>query len=346
MLIQGPIDLRSDTVTRPTPEMWEAMRTAELGDDVFGDDHATNQLEAAIAERLGFEAGLFLPSGTQSNLVALLTHCGRGDEYIAAQGAHCYRYEGGGAAALGGIQPQPLSTAPDGTMDLREIQAAIKPDDPHFARTRLVCLEDTFGGRVLPKAYPQQVRDLCDRHGLRLHLDGARLFNAIVATGDDPAKRCAPYDSVSVCFSKGLGAPAGSALCGSAGFIARSRRWRKVVGGGLRQAGVLAAACHYALDHHVEHLHRDHLCAATLAQELRDRGLQAQAHTNMVWLTVELGKEPSLVERLRQEGFLVRGGSPMRLVFHRDLPAATLDRLVSSFHSWIIDSEIEEATDP
>lgn len=336
------IDLRSDTVTRPTAAMWEAMRAAPLGDDVFGDDPSVAAFESALAERLGFEAALFVPSGTQSNLVALLTHCGRGDEYIAAQGAHCYRYEGGGAAALGGIQPQPLPTAADGTMDLGAIEAAIKPDDPHFARTRLVCLEDTFGGRVLPADYPGPVRELCDRHGLSLHLDGARLFNASIASGIDARERCAPYDTVSVCFSKGLGAPVGSALCGSPAFIEQARRWRKVVGGGLRQSGLLAAACHYALDHHVARLAEDHARASELAEDLRDLGLLAEARTNMVWLTLEPGQDRRLVDSLARAGIQARAGPPMRLVLHLDLPSDAVCRILEVVREWLMAPPVRE----
>ena len=223
-----------------------AMLAAPVGDDVFGDDPAVNALQEKIAGLLGFEAALFVPTGTQSNLCAILSHCQRGDEYIVGQMAHCYRWEGGGAAVFGSVQPQPLNHHSDGTLALAEIEAAIKPDDAHFARTRLLALENTLGGKLLPFDYVQQATALAKKHGLARHLDGARLFNAAVAqaaqTGSNPlaeAKRIAGcFDSVSVCFSKGLGAPVGSALCGSRDFIARAHRIRKMAGGGMRQAGM------------------------------------------------------------------------------------------------------------
>ena len=334
-----PVDLRSDTVTRPTAAMRRAMAEAEVGDDVFGDDPTVLRFEAVLAERLGFDAAMLVPTGTMSNLVALLTHGQRGDEYIAAQGAHCYRYEGGGAAALGGLQPQPLATDADGRMDPDEIEASIKPDDPHFARTRLVCLEDTFGGLVLPRPYVAAVRALCDRRGLALHLDGARLFNAAVASGDDPAARARPFDTVSVCFSKGLGAPMGSALLGASTFIAAARRWRKVVGGGMRQSGVVAAACQHALEHHVADLAVDHARAAELARRLGALpGVAVRAHpaqTNMVWLTLTEGSPAGLAAFLELLGISVRPGAPIRLVTHRDLPADAVERTVQGFEAWI-----------
>jgi threonine aldolase len=270
------VDLRSDTVTRPTPAMREAMLAAPLGDDVFGDDPAVNALQEKIAGLLGFEAALFVPTGTQSNLCGILSHCQRGDEYIVGQMAHCYRWEGGGAAVFGSVQPQPLNHQTDGTLALAEIEAAIKPDDAHFARTRMLALENTLGGKLLPFDYVQQATALAKKHGLARHLDGARLFNAAVAqaaqTGSNPlaeARRIADcFDSVSVCFSKGLGAPVGSALCGSREFIARAHRVRKMAGGGMRQAGVLAAAASHALDHHVGRLAQDHALAKHLAEGL------------------------------------------------------------------------------
>ena len=240
------IDLRSDTVTQPTPAMRAAMLAAPLGDDVFGDDPTVNALQNKIATMLGFEAALFTPTGTQSNFCGILAHCQRGDEYIVGQMAHTYRWEGGGAAVLGSVQPQPLAHAADGSLPLADIEAAIKPDDAHFAKTRLLTLENTIGGKLLPFSYVQAATQLAKSKGLATHLDGARLFNAAVAQAaankTDPrteAKRIAGcFDSVSVCFSKGLGAPVGSALCGSQDFIARAHRVRKMAGGGMRQAGV------------------------------------------------------------------------------------------------------------
>ena len=260
------IDLRSDTVTRPGPEMRRVMAEAEVGDDVFRDDPTVDRLEELAAGMLGKEAGLFVSSGTQSNLCALLTHCGRGDEYIVGQQAHTYIYEGGGGAALGGIQPQPLDLEEDGRLDLEKVERLIKPDDYHFARTRLLCLENTTNGRVLPAGHEEDARALVDRHGLRLHLDGARLFNAAVKSGRPAAELAAPFDSVSICLSKGLGAPVGSVLTGPADFITEARRWRKVVGGGMRQSGLLAAAGIYVLNNHVARLADDHTHARRLAE--------------------------------------------------------------------------------
>jgi threonine aldolase len=270
------IDLRSDTVTRPTLAMRAAMAAAEVGDDVFGDDPAVNALQDRIAALLGKQAALFMPSGTQSNLCALMAHCGRGDEYLVGQHAHTYKYEGGGAAVLGSIQPQPIAHQADGTLALADIAAAIKPDDMHFARTRLLALENTFGGRVMPLDWQQAATALARQHGLATHLDGARLFNAAVASGAQhggdamaAARAIAGlYDSVSVCFSKGLGAPVGSALVGTADLIHHARRHRKMLGGGLRQAGVLAAAADHALTHHVDRLADDHANARRLAEGL------------------------------------------------------------------------------
>ncbi|HEY4555674.1 MAG TPA: low-specificity L-threonine aldolase, partial [Lysobacter sp.] len=225
------IDLRSDTVTRPTAAMRAAMAAAEVGDDVYGEDPTVNALQARLAHELGFEAGLFVPSGTQSNLLALLAHCERGDEYLVGMDAHAYKYEGGGAAVLGSIQPQPLAHAADGTLPLEAVERAIKPDDAHFARTRLLCLENTWHGRPMPLPYLAEARALCERRGLALHLDGARLYNAVVACGVPAREITKHFDSVSVCLSKGLGAPVGSVLLGSDALIARAKRWRKVCGG-------------------------------------------------------------------------------------------------------------------
>ena len=270
------VDLRSDTVTQPTAAMRNAMMTAPLGDDVFGDDPSVNMLQGKIAEMLGFEAALFVSSGTQSNLCAILSHCQRGDEYIVGQLAHCYRWEGGGAAVFGSVQPQPLQHQADGTFALEDIEGAIKPDDAHFAHTRLLALENTLGGKLLPFAYLQQATQLAGNKGLARHLDGARLFNAATAqaaiTGTnvrEEARRIAScFDTVSVCLSKGLGAPVGSVLCGSREIIARAHRIRKMAGGGMRQAGILAAAGSYALDYHVERLADDHALAKRLADGL------------------------------------------------------------------------------
>ena len=326
-----PIDLRSDTVTRPTAAMWDAMRAAELGDDVFGDDPTVNALQERIAADLGFEAALFMPTGTQSNLCALMSHCQRGDEYIVGQMAHTYRWEGGGAAVLGSIQPQPLNNQPDGTLALAEIEAAIKPDDAHFARTRLLALENTWGGQVLPLSYIEAATALARSRGLATHLDGARLFNAAVASGVPAREIARHFDSVSVCFSKGLGTPAGSALCGSRELIARAHRWRKMAGGAMRQSGVLAAAALYALDHHVARLADDHGNASALAEGLKGLpGVTVIApQSNIVFVDVERSLAADLVERLRARGVLATGLYRLRLVTHLDVNAAQIDQAIA-----------------
>ncbi|GAA2253414.1 threonine aldolase [Streptomyces ruber] len=332
--VDHPIDLRSDTVTRPTDAMRAAMAHAEVGDDVFGDDPTVNALQERVADLLGFPAALFVSSGTQSNLCALLAHCGRGDEYVAGADAHIFTHEGGGASVLGGIQPQPLPHRADGTLDPADVEAAVKPDDPHFARTRLLCLENTLGGAVIAPEDLAAATAPARKHGLATHLDGARLFNAAVAGGGDPyaaARRITEhFDSVSVCFSKGLGAPVGSVLLGSREFVGEARRWRKVLGGGLRQAGVLAAAASYALDHHVERLAEDHANAALFAGALDGvPGLETgAARTNMVFARPVPGVAPrDLVERLAARGVLCTGGRPrLRFVFHLGVSRADTER--------------------
>ena len=332
------IDLRSDTVTRPTPAMRQAMAVAEVGDDVFGDDPTVNRLQAVLAERLGKAAGLFVSSGTQSNLLALMSHCERGDEYLVGQLAHCYRYEGGGAAVLGSIQPQPLPQQPQGELALADVAAAIKPDDPHFARTRLLCLENTWNGQPLAPSYLHAATVLAHERGLATHLDGARLMNAAVhqaGPGGDAwaAARqiVAGFDTVSVCLSKGLGAPVGSVLCGPQPLIDRARRWRKVLGGGMRQAGVLAAAGLHALDHHVLRLADDHALAARLAQGLAGLpGLSLRsAATNIVFVDVAEGRGPALLAFLAEHGVLATGLIGLRFVTHLDVTAADVDRCIA-----------------
>ncbi len=324
------IDLRSDTVTKPTAAMQAAMAAAELGDDVFGDDPTVNALQVRIAALLGKEAALFVPTGTMSNLCGLMAHCQRGDEYIVGQQAHTYRWEGGGAAVLGSIQPQPLAQQADGSIALADIQANIKPDDAHFAKTRLLALENTWGGNVLPQAYVEEACALARSRGLATHLDGARLFNAAVASGRAAGDLAAPFDSVSVCFSKGLGAPAGSALVGSKELIARAHRVRKMLGGGLRQSGVLAAAALHALEHHVERLAEDHANARRLAEGLQGLdGVQVQApQTNIVFVDVVAAKAAGLVERLQAAGVLCTGLYRIRFVTHLDVNRDHIDRAV------------------
>lgn len=337
--METPIDLRSDTVTRPTPGMRAAMASAALGDDVYGDDPSVNALQDKLAEMLGFEAALFVPTGTQSNLCAILSHCGRGDEYIVGQLQHTYRFEGGGAAVFGSVQPQPLEHQPDGTLALADIAAAIKPDDAHFARTRLLTLENTWNGKLLPLDYVQQATTLARDKGLLRHLDGARLFNAATAqaalTGGavrDEARRIAQcFDSVSVCLSKGLGAPVGSVLCGSRDFITRALRIRKMAGGGMRQSGMLAAAGTYALDHHVDRLVQDHVLARRLAEGLRSiDGLQLEMpQTNIVFVDIvgaARARAAEFVPYLQQHGVLASGLYRLRFVTHLDVDGAGVDR--------------------
>ncbi|WP_027961666.1 low-specificity L-threonine aldolase [Halomonas halodenitrificans] len=334
------IDLRSDTVTRPGAAMRDAMHAAPVGDDVWGDDPSVARFEAAVAERTGKAAALLFPSGTQSNLAALLAHCQRGDEYIAGQQAHAYKYEGGGAAALGGIQPQPVEHADDGSLPLARLRAAIKPDDFHFARTRLLALENTIGGRVIDADYMQRATDLAREHGLATHLDGARLFNAAVATDTPLTTLCEPFDTVSLCFSKGLGAPMGSALAGSQALIAAARRWRKVLGGGMRQSGIIAAACHYALDHQVADLADDHRRAEHLAAGLRslpEIEVSSQA-TNMVFLRVPEPHIAPLRAWLAERDILIDVLYDTRLVVHRDLDDADIDATLAAFEDYLANS--------
>jgi threonine aldolase len=335
------VDLRSDTVTRPTAAMRVAMAAADVGDDVFGDDPTVNALQEKIAAMLGKEAALFVASGTQSNLVAIMSHCGRGDEYIVGQMAHTYRWEGGGAAALGSVQPQPLEHAHDGSLALAAIEAAIKPDDSHFAKSRLLCLENTIGGKALPVAYLGAACALVKGRGLAAHLDGARLFNAAVALGGDPRSTAreiaAPFDSVSVCFSKGLGAPIGSALVGSRAFIAGAHRWRKMVGGGMRQAGIVAAAALHALDHHVDRLAEDHALAARLADGLAEvPGLAVESpQSNIVFADLKSDRAAGLMAHLKSRGVLATGLYRLRFVTHLDVDRDGVDRAVAAVREYL-----------
>lgn len=331
------IDLRSDTVTRPTPAMRKAMAEAPVGDDVWGDDPTVAALEALAAGMLGMEAALFVPSGTQSNLVALMSHCQRGDEYLVGQDAHTYKYEGGGGAVLGSIQPQPLAMADDGTIPLELIASAIKPDDFHFARTQLLCLENTSAGRVLPMDYLRAAADLAVKHKLGRHLDGARVFNAAVKLGIDVKEIAKYFDSVSVCLSKGLGAPVGSVLCGSRDFIREGRRWRKMLGGGMRQAGIIAAAGIYALKNNVARLQEDHDNAALLARELSGvAGVSLdmkRVQTNMVFITPKAGTGPALAEHLRKQDILVDTGHSFRMVTHLDVSREDMQKVAATIRN-------------
>ncbi len=337
------VDLRSDTVTRPTPAMREAMMAAPLGDDVYGEDPSVNALQDQLAAMLGFETALFMATGTQSNLCAILAHCQRGDEYLVGQMAHAYRWEGGGAAVFGSVQPQPLAQQADGTLALADIEAAIKPDDVHYPVTRLLALENTWGGKLLPFQYLEQASTLAMSKGLARHLDGARLFNAAVAqaalTGATPiaeARRIAQcFDSVSVCLSKGLGAPVGSVLCGSRELVQRAMRLRKMAGGGMRQAGMLAAAGAYALDHHVDRMTQDHVLAQRLAAGLRQiDGVQVEApHTNIVFVDLvgeTRARAQDFIPYLQAHGVQASGLYRLRFVTHLDVDAAGVDHAIAT----------------
>lgn len=328
------IDLRSDTVTLPTSAMRVAMAAAEVGDDVYGEDPTVNALERRAAEMAGMEASLFVSSGTQGNLLALLTHCGRGDEYIAGQRAHCYRSEAGGAAALGGIQPQPIDFAPDGTLPLDAVRAAVKPgDDFHYARSRLLCLENTQGGKALPLDYLAEAEALARELGLARHLDGARVFNAAVALGVEAGRITRHFDTVSICLSKGLGAPAGTMLCGPRDFIAEARRLRKMVGGAMRQIGILAAAGLHVLERHVDRLAGDHANAKRLGEGFRgieELGFDGkEVHTNMVFVDMDERWRDELREHLRSRGILISSRNPVRFVTHLDVDEAAVDEVVA-----------------
>lgn len=326
------IDLRSDTVTRPGAGMRAAMAAAEVGDDVLGQDPTAQRLQEVAAERFGYEAALLFVSGTQSNLAALMTHCQRGDEYLVGQEAHTYRYEQGGAAVLGSIQPQPLNNQPDGSLALSDLAAAIKPDDAHFCRTRLLTLENTIHGKVLPAAYVAEALMFARAHGLATHLDGARLLNAMTARGCSEREIAAGFDTVSLCLSKGLGAPAGTLLLGSKPLIAQARRWRKVLGGGLRQVGVLAAAGLYALEHHVSRLAEDHAHAQRLAEGLRGLGLVVEpVQTNMVFVRIPSERVAALAASLKQQGVQALIGERTRLVTHLDFSTDQIAPVVEGF---------------
>ncbi len=334
------IDLRSDTVTQPTQAMRNAMATAEVGDDVFGEDPTTNKLEALAAERLGKKAGLFVPSGTMANLVAVLTHCARGEEVILGDRSHTFLYEAGGIAALGGVHPHTLPNQTDGTLDMGDIEGAVRSENVHFPRSRLICLENTHnacGGRVLTSVYLRDVRRLADRHGLRLHVDGARLFNAASAAQADVKTLTADADSVSICLSKGLAAPVGSVLCGTTSFVAEARRTRKLLGGGMRQCGVLAAAGVVALQGMTDRLREDHEHARFLAAHLAALpGIEldpAAVETNIVFFDLhpDCGRAADLAERLDRRGLklLALGPQRLRAVTHHGIGRPDIERSLS-----------------
>lgn len=331
------IDLRSDTVTRPTAGMRAAMASAEVGDDVFGDDPTINKLEARVAEMLGKEAALYVPSGTMSNQLAVNIHTQPGDELLCDLNCHIYNYEAGGPAILSSVTCRTLD-GDFGILDLSQLEDKIRnPDDPHLVRTRLVCLENTHnrgGGRIYPIEKIEAISQWAWKNGLIMHLDGARLWNAIVATGIPAREWGRHFDTVSVCFSKGLGAPVGSALAGSKAHIARARRQRKLFGGGMRQAGILAAACLYALDHHIDRLAEDHRNAQILARAITDTpGLHlepTEIDTNLVWFRIDpdVGTAKEIAARLQQQGVLIHASGPqkMRACTHLDVSQAQAER--------------------
>lgn len=330
------IDLRSDTVTRPGRNMRRYMMAAPVGDDVYGDDPTVNELQRYAAELSGKEAALFLPTGTQANLVALLSHCERGEEYIVGQGAHNYLYEAGGAAVLGSIQPQPIDASPDGTLPLDKVAAKIKADDIHFARTRLLSLENTHNGKVLPRDYLQQAWEFTREKGLALHVDGARIFNAVVEYGCELKEITQYCDSFTICLSKGLGAPVGSLLVGNHDYIKRALRWRKMTGGGMRQAGFLAAAGLYALKNNVQRLKEDHDNAAWLAAQLRDIGADvSRQETNMLFVRVGEEDAAALGEFMQARGVLLNASSVTRLVTHLDVSREQLTELVAHWQAFL-----------
>ena len=330
------IDLRSDTVTRPGAAMLAAMMSAETGDDVYGDDPTVNALEAEAARLSGKQAALFFPTGTQANLVALLSHCERGDEYIVGQLAHNYKYEAGGAAVLGSIQPQPILAAADGSLPLDVVASVIKPDDAHFARTKLLSLENTYNGKVLPMAYLQEAFAFTRQRQLALHIDGARIFNAVVEL-NVTLKEMADYcDSLTICLSKALGTPVGSLLCGSEEYIKRARRWRKMTGGGMRQAGILAAAGLYAFQHNIARLKEDHDNARWLAEQLKAIGVDVRRQdTNMVFVRLAEQQIAPLKQYMHQRGIMISTGPVTRLVTHLDVDRRALEELVRHWQAFL-----------
>lgn len=333
------IDLRSDTVTKPTRAMRAAMAAADVGDDVYGEDPTVNRLEEFAADLIGTEDAIFCASGTQSNLLALLVHCARGDEFIVGRRAHSYKYEGGGSASLGSIHPHPLEFEPDGTLDLDSVAAAVRSDNVHYPRTALVCLENTQDGQVLPLGYLNEAKRLTDALDLRMHLDGARIFNAAVKLGVTVRDVCQHFDSTAFCLSKGLGAPVGSLLCGSEDLIREARRWRKTLGGGMRQAGVIAAAGLYALENNIARLAEDHENAKSLARGLSELAELDVKHsgtqTNMVF--VDLGRIDSdeLTQFLAERGIVITCRDTIRLVTHLDIRASDIRRVVAAFKAYL-----------
>ncbi|UDN24490.1 low-specificity L-threonine aldolase [Aeromonas veronii] len=333
------IDLRSDTVTQPTDAMRQAMLHAEVGDDVYGEDPGVNALEAFGARLLGKQAALFVPSGTMSNLLAVMSHCQRGEGAILGNAAHIYRYEAQGSAVLGSVALQPLPMQRDGTLAFDDIRAALAPDDAHFVQTRLICLENTHNGKVLPLPYLQEMGAFVAERGLKLHLDGARLFNAAVASETPVEVIAAPFDSISICLSKGLGAPVGSLLVGSHDFIARARRLRKMLGGGMRQAGILAQAGLFALEQHVTRLADDHRRAKRLAEGLAALpGIELDlslVQSNMVFLRLREGESAPLLAFMKERGILFSGYGELRLVTHLQINDDDIEEVIDAFTEYL-----------
>ena len=327
------IDFRSDTVTRPTQAMREAMANAPVGDDVYGDDPTINELETWAAERHGFEAALFTSSGTQANLLGLMAHCERGDEYLCGQQAHNYKYEAGGAAVLGSIQPQPIENNPDGSLCFQKLEAAIKPDDFHFARTKLLSLENTINGKILPLSYLAQAREFVNKHNLQLHLDGARVYNAAVALDVDIKEIAQHFDSMTICLSKGLAAPVGSLLLGPKEYIQKARRIRKMLGGGMRQAGILGAAAKLALTEQVPQLAIDHSNAKYLAEQLNTvAGFNVNVkhiQTNIVFARLDSQIDiHDVVQKAKEQDILLSASNPIRFVTHKDVSKENIDTFI------------------
>ncbi len=333
------IDLRSDTVTQPTDAMRQAMLHAEVGDDVYGEDPGVNALEAFGARLLGKQAALFVPSGTMSNLLAVMSHCQRGEGAILGNAAHIYRYEAQGSAVLGSVALQPLPMQRDGTLAFDDIKAALAPDDAHFVQTRLICLENTHNGKVLPLSYLQEMGAFVAERGLKLHLDGARLFNAAVASETPVEVIAAPFDSISICLSKGLGAPVGSLLVGSHDFIARARRLRKMLGGGMRRAGILAQAGLFALEQHVTRLADDHRRAKRLAEGLAALpGIELDlslVQSNMVFLRLREGESAPLLAFMKERGILFSGYGELRLVTHLQINDDDIEEVIDAFTEYL-----------
>lgn len=337
------IDFRSDTVTKPSKEMRIVMSQADVGDDVYGDDPTVNSLEKLAADIVGTESAIFASSGTQTNLLALLSHCQRGDEYIVGNTAHTYMYEGGGAAVLGSIQPNVIEFNEDKTIPLDKVERSIKPDDVHFARTRLFCLENTNFGKILPLSYIKEASDLARIKKLKMHLDGARVFNASVGLGVDVKEITKYFNSVSICLSKGLGAPIGSLLCGDKTLVKEARKWRKMLGGGMRQAGIIAAAGIYALEHNINRITDDHENADYLVSELLEieeiNVIGNKAETNMVFIHNRMGSNSELSNYMKSKGFLISayGDDPIRIVMHLDITKEDIKSFIDEIKSFFFE---------